>query len=154
MNSEASLVALHPLLKDFVSASGLKINKSKSIIMLLHLPHLETLYLQQTCEYKWVTASFKYMGIHILILTGDLLKLNHDKAFLGHPTQSSLWNKSILTWNDRYDILKSFLLPKLLFFQTIPVFIPPSTIHKWQQILLYFLCANKKHKVGQHTFKT
>lgn len=99
--------------------------------------------------YEWVMSTWRHLGIIIPTVLTKLSQVNFQPLVEELCGKLNSWCKVVLSWPDRVYLVKSFIFPKCLYlFHTLPVWIPRSTLNKWQQILADFLWAYKRHRIA------
>ena len=101
----------------------------------------------------WQTNTIKYLGVNISVNHGDnisfvnenfLLILNEMKSIL------NIWTSRGLTLPGKITIIKSMVIPKLVYkASNSPVILPDSFIKQVNQILCKFIWGSKWEKIGR-----
>lgn len=144
-----SLKYLQEELDQFGELSGLRVNVAKSELFPIYISPSDKQALNTMFPYRWVTSTWRYLGVHIPVDLSKLLHANFDPIVEDIQSKLKHWHKNFLSWPDRIHLIKSFVFPKFLFlFRTLVIPLPDSVLRKWQKMLLDFLWAYKRHRIA------
>lgn len=143
-----SLRHLQDELDKFGGISGLKVNTAKSEIYPIRISPEEKLKISATYPFRWVSSSWRYLGVQIPVDLLKLLQVNYHPMLEEIKTKLRHCHKTVLSWPDKMHIVRTFVFPKFLFlFRTLPIHIPPSEFWKWQKVLSDFIWGFKCHRI-------
>lgn len=144
-----SLLVLETLLLEFRKASGLSLNDTKSEIYPIFLQPNDYTDLQRLTPYRWITSTWRYLGVMIPVNIKNIYKVNFTDSFRSLAQSLASLSRHTFSWMDRIHIVKSFMLPKFLFLtRMLPLTIPKSDLQKWQSLLNRFIWDNKRHRIS------
>lgn len=149
-----SIVYLNNILSDFAEVSGLRINRSKSELFPICLSTTDTAATDLLKSFRWITHTWKYLGVYIPINWNALYKENFQRAY--GEIQGSLASlmKLPLTWSDRINIIKTFVNSKLIFLlRMLPVPFPKKDIARWQRLFNSFIWNNTRHRTAHRILR-
>lgn len=117
----------------FARLSGLQVNFNKSEIYTIFLsPQMHT-QLSDFAKFKWTKLMWRYLGVNFPLHLGELKKANFDPILHSIRDSCRSRNKLLLSWPDRLQIIKFFVLPKFLFlFRVLPIAIKDKELQLWQ----------------------
>lgn len=110
-----SLPHLQAELDHFGAVSGLKVNFAKSELFPICISQPDRRIIASQFPYRWVTAQWRYLGVHIPTDLSTLLRVNFDPVMSEIQWKLKQRHKGLLSWPDRIHLVKSFVFPKLLF---------------------------------------
>lgn len=111
--------------------------------------------LEDTYPFWWTKNTWKYLGIQFPLNLDIIKKANYDNLIRSIQIQLKSWNYLKLSWPDRFQLIKSFILPKCLFlFRTLPVLILPKEISCQQRLCTRFIWSYKTPRINLTTLKS
>ena len=145
--SESSLHKTISFLTTFEQISGLKINFEKS--ELVKLGQTKNVFYAIENQIKAASESLKVLGIKIPISgeIQDLIELNYTPLLHKIKTITKTWSKRNLTYYGKATIVKSLILPQLIYQLTnLP---SPSNLYlkEVDDIIFRFIWDNKRPKI-------
>ena len=107
-----------------------------------------TMPMCQDIPFIWPSDYFTYLGIKIP-LNGTLSfhDLNFKSKFEEIKTTLNIWNRRSLTLYGKVTIIKSLVIPKLIYLLCILPDPPLSFFSELQRVLFKFVWSNKKDKI-------
>lgn len=138
------------MLEAFRLVLGLNVNADKSLIYPITLPASLEGVIKKKYPFRWVTDSWRYLGVQIPLDFSRFSRLNLEKVNeMVHDTLK-LWDKTMLSWFDQLQLMKTIVVPKFLFlFRMAPLGITDKLLRKWQRTLLDFVWQYKKPKLSK-----
>uniref|UniRef100_A0A803SWX8 Reverse transcriptase domain-containing protein n=1 Tax=Anolis carolinensis TaxID=28377 RepID=A0A803SWX8_ANOCA len=143
-NPAEAIHEIQIILKDFERYSGLKVNMSKSEMMIYNMGKKEQKELQTKMgDIKIIRNKIKYLGITI---TKEITKLKV-------ANYGAIWKKiqeKLKAWGDKRKILalKMCIIPKLLYlFQTLSIKIDYRQIKEWDNTLREWIYGKKRNRI-------
>lgn len=128
-NPTKLLKYLMPLLKDFGDIAGFAINYTKPELYPVGFTGAMHTEIESSYNFRWVTSSWRHLGVLIPLHLKDLFKVNYTPLFNRIRSILRDWSSKWLTWLEQIDLLKSMVLPQFLFlFQALPTEIPVKYI--------------------------
>ena len=121
-------------LNNFEKCSGLKMNISKTKAMWIGASKNS---LEKPLGLEWCTG-VKTLGIHFSCDQGQIIKQNFHERLSDIQKTINLWNLRGLSLFGKVTIVKSFLIPKLLYVSTI-LETPQEIIKQMERMLYKFL---------------
>ena len=145
--SQESLDAIIELLKKFEQISGLKINFDKSEIVKLGKSK-ETDYMLSK-EIKITQDFLKVLGIKIPVSGNlqDITSLNFQPILSKIKSVTKSWNKRNLTLYGKGTIIKSLVLPQIIYQLTNLPSPPTNVLKEIDDIMFDFIWSNKRPKI-------
>lgn len=105
-------------------------------------------------HFKHTTSTWLHLGIHIPLKVQDLCKTNFDRIARDCKLLIDKCTKMNMAWNDRMELVKTFLFPKFLYlFRSLPVTPSIWDFKKWQALLNDFIWAKKMHRIAFSTLR-
>ena len=149
-----SLNAAIRVLEKFEKISGMKVNFEKSEV--IKLGCLKNVHLEPIKPVKFSVDVFKILGI-VLPSDGDykkIIQFNYHAILTKIKAIVKQWSKRILTLYGKSVIIKSLILPQLIYqLSNLPS--PPLNFLKQIDDLIFdFIWANKKHKIKKSQLYT
>lgn len=96
-------------------------------------------------SFKWITTTWRYLGVHIPLNLSELFKHNHAGVYREVYEQLKEWSGMVRSWMDQLNLVKSFIFPRFLFqFHALPIKVLQSDLNMWQRSLNNFIW-NGKH---------
>lgn len=92
-NPQSSIPTLSSILTSFASITDLKINHSKLELYPIHLSDFDVKHLTAQLPYKWVTSSWRHLGVHIPVNFSCLSQNNYTKAWKEAKNLMCSWHK-------------------------------------------------------------
>ena len=114
------------IIKSFQTYSGLKINMEKTVAVWLG-SEKERLKIQNTHQLNWVNQ-FEVLGITFNVVQEKMFQLNFDKRLSEIERIISMYNKLSLSLTGRVTVIKTLILPKLVYVLTVLPTPPPNNI--------------------------
>ena len=147
--SQNSLNAAIKTLKEYEQLSGMKINFDKSKIARLGQSK-HTRYANEN-NIKLTDAFLKVLGIKIPLNgnSEELISLNYDPLLEKIREIISKWSKRKLSLNGKAVIIKSLILPQLIYQLTNLNSPPNKFLQSVDNAITDFLWDNKKHKISR-----
>ena len=150
LNDRNSVRNALSILDRFYESTGLRLNKQKCEIFMLgncgqanNPPgHLEGL--------KCITGSFKALGIHFCKDITKSVEMNCADKLKSIRTVINMWLQRNLTLKGKIVVLKSLILPKLLF-TCSNTYVPDIFVNQVQELTFQFLWGNKPAKIKKET---
>ena len=105
------------IIKSFQTYSGLKINMEKTVAVWLG-SEKERLKIQNTHQLNWVNQ-FELLGITFNVIQEKMFQLNFDKRLSEIERIISMYNKLSLSLTGRVTVIKTLILPKLVYVLTV-----------------------------------
>ena len=105
------------IIKSFQTYSGLKINMEKTVAVWLG-SEKERLKIQNTHQLNWVNQ-FELLGITFNVVQEKMFQLNFDKRLSEIERIISMYNKLSLSLTGRVTVIKTLILPKLVYVLTV-----------------------------------
>ncbi len=97
---------------------------------------------------RWLNDKFKCLGVDISLNLDKLFKLNMLPKLDKIDRLIQIWHSRNLTLIGRITVIKSLLLPQLLYlFTVLPIHIPQSFFKKVESMFYKFIWNNKRDKV-------
>lgn len=140
-----SIAYLQVVVDSFVQVSGLSINHQKCVFYPNNLSKglISTPKVSYLLEGKFLCWNF--LGLKILLHLTLLFKYNLSFLYQNLQSQIKDWEKLNLT---RYDLIKSFIFPKCMYyFMMLAINIPCQCFKNWQSTLNKFLWSGKKVRI-------
>ena len=141
------------ILKVFSDQSGCKVNMNQSNTFYIGSSRKTICNPFSTDELTWQTNTIKYLSVYIPINHGDIISvvnenllpiLNEMKSIL------NIWTSRGLTLLEKIIIIKSMVIPKLVYkASNLPVMLPDSFMKQVNQILFKFIWGSKWKKRGR-----
>ena len=143
--NEANLKRCIKILNVFKDMSGLKVNVDKcSIVRLGNFSEI----LCPDIPFMWPSEYFMYLGINIPITERhSFFDLNFQPKLEAIKTTLNVWSCRTLTLYGKIVIIKSLIIPKLIYLLCIVPNPPESFFKIIQQLLFKFLWSNKNDKI-------
>ena len=150
-NNFDSLNTVLTMLNDFCSASGLKINMSKSMLFPLG-PAQDNVtddFIQ--CGIDITYGPVKALGINFTSQKADLYSLNYLPKLSRLKTQLNIWAARDLTPIGKITIIKCFGISQLVFLLNVLPNPPDHFIKEVNHVLYKFIWSNKPDKIKRDT---
>lgn len=142
-----SVNALNNILLEFEKASGLKVNKDKTNLLIKNMNKDSIKLLEQQSGYK-ESKKVRYLGINLTNRNTDLFHNNYEKVWNDIKNDLNRWEKIKLSLLGKISVTQMNVLPKLLFlFQAIPVLHSFKPLEKWQNGIMKFIWNNRKARI-------
>ena len=130
----SSVETFMQILNDFERCSGLKMNISKTKAMWIGAWKNS---LEKPLGLEWCTG-VKTLGIYFSCDQGQIIKHNFDERLSDIQKSINLWSFRGLSLFGKVTIIKSFLIPKLLYVSTI-IETPQEIIKQMERMIYIFL---------------
>ena len=141
------------ILDIFGQKSGCKVNMSKSNAFYVGSSKGNVSQPFSDKGLSWAQTLVKYMGVNIPITNFDnnlLFSENFPGITREVQTLLNIWSSRGLTLLGKITILKSLVIPKIVYKATyLPVTLPESFIKELNQIMYKFIWGSKWEKVGR-----
>lgn len=140
-NPELSLLSLNRILGQYTMISGCKINEGKSPVILYLIATEELkLHVKQLSVAEWKNKGIHYLESRILGNLNKWLESNITPFINKMSNQFANWQKLTVSWFGWMAIIKSNILPMLLFFlQNVIIYLPQKIINKVQELKNFFV---------------
>lgn len=146
--SENSFQSLFDTIEFFSESSGCRLNISKSEAIWIGSKEDLTSYPFASNGLKWNQHTFKTLGIHFSLNTADLYNLNHKLKLKSIETTLNCWRARNLSLVGKICVIKTLLLPQLLYFFSVLCIKIPKRFFKQLNSLLYkFIWNNGSDRV-------
>lgn len=146
-----SFTKLTQILEKFSLYSGYKVNILKTQVLMFNSPPNQEL---REWKIDWDAKSIKYLGINITKDLNQLYKYNYDDINRNIREDIERWSTYPLGLNDRVNVIKMNILPRLLYvFQSLPVNVPKHQFSKWDKCISRFLWEGKRPRVRYTTLQ-
>lgn len=147
----SSLKKIDDLLKDYKTASGLKINYDKTNIFPLGPLEFNKPLFMDVFKYNWTLGPVTLLGITFDNGRDSLFHLNYTPKLSRLKGLLNLWSRRDLTPIGKITIVKSFAISQLVYlFQVLPN-PPDSFIKQIERIIFNFIWSGKPDKVKRST---
>uniref|UniRef100_A0A803TU91 Reverse transcriptase domain-containing protein n=1 Tax=Anolis carolinensis TaxID=28377 RepID=A0A803TU91_ANOCA len=151
-NSYRPIKAIHEIqiiLKDFERYSGLKVNMSKSEMMIYNMGKKEQKELQTKMgDIKIIRNKIKYLGITITKEITKLKAANYGAIWKKIQEKLKAWGDKQLSIPRKILALKMCIIPKLLYlFQTLSIKIDYRQIKEWDNTLREWIYGKKRNRI-------
>lgn len=103
-----SLPAIKQILDSFYLVSGLKVNKGKSLLFLLHISTMNS-------PYSWAMDYWSYLSVKIPTHFSKLISVNLKGLNESVKTMLKSWNNTSLSWFERIQLIKMMISPNFFF---------------------------------------
>lgn len=147
LKNEASLKRAIELFECFYRYAGLKINLTKTEVMLLGR---QTVNRDTIQSLNIINSPTKILGIKVCKDPRELAKINIDERIIKLKDSLKLWMPRYLTIKGKITIIKTIALPIFLFLIRL-IHIPTDRIIEVQKILYNFVWPNGKYHVKHLT---
>ena len=147
--TQESLDAAIKLLKNYENVSGMKINFDKSEIAKLGAAK-NNFYINEN-DIKFADTYLKILGIKIPLNGGseETISLNYDPLIKKINEILSKWSRRKLSLYGKTVIIKSLLLPQLIYQLTNLITPPTVYLQNIDNKIFEFLWDGKKHKISR-----
>ena len=149
LNGETdSFLSLFELLNYFESFSGCRINMSKSeAINIGSLKNSEEKPFEER-GLTWRSRTFKALGVTFSLQTKSLYELNYPMKLKKIEQVMNCWKQRSLSLIGKIAVVKSLLLPQLLYlFSVLCIDVPKSFFKKLDKLLYKFIWNNGNDRV-------
>jgi exonuclease III len=146
--NQGNIKNLFEYLEKFGTLSGLKINISKTEILLLGTSNKEDLQLEYQDNIK---PEVKVLGCNISKNLEETIRKNYEKAFSKLEGAIEFWSKKPLSLFGKINMLKCHIMPKLLYCITV---LPSPPLEFWKKVqksLHSFIANGKQEKIKRTT---
>lgn len=151
-NPNTTFTPLMRLIKDFGEHSGYKINVNKTQILTFN--YAPSPQIKGNYQLKWQSKTIKYLGVTLTKDITHLYKTNYDQIHLQISRDLERWSTLPLDFNSRIEVIKTNILPRLLyFFQCLPVGIPQEKFKLWDKMISRFIWEGKKTRIKYSTLQ-
>lgn len=138
-----SIPNLITLIEKFGEFSGYKVNKSKSILLLLNQE--ERLNPIINTPFPVTQDGFKYLGVWIAPKLGDTVSINYDPLVDTVTETLDRWSNLPISMIGRINLIKMSILPKFIYlFQALPFPLPSNFFKKTNNMFSQFIWNNRK----------
>uniref|UniRef100_A0A803TV24 ribonuclease H n=1 Tax=Anolis carolinensis TaxID=28377 RepID=A0A803TV24_ANOCA len=148
-NPAEAIHEIQIILKDFERYSGLKVNMSKSEMMIYNLGKKEQKELQTKMgDIKIIRNKIKYLGITITKEITKLKAANYGAIWKKIQEKLKAWGDKQLSIPRKILALKMCIIPKLLYlFQTLSIKIDYRQIKEWDNTLREWIYGKKRNRI-------
>ncbi|MGI9312030.1 MAG: RNA-directed DNA polymerase, partial [Alphaproteobacteria bacterium] len=146
-----SLTTVRTILNDFCSASGLKINFSKSKLFPLGPIHGNVPDDFINSGFELTHGPIKSLGVSFTYQKADLFSLNYLPKLSRLKMYLNVWATRDITPIGKITILKSFGISQLVFLLTVLPNPPDNFIKDVNSIIYKFIWSNKPDKIKRDT---
>ena len=136
MDQQKSITATIKVLGLFGDLSGCKLNNNKSIALYIGSKRECTDKPLNGTKLTWPTNTFTYLGVTIPVSNSNssLFNINFDGKIENIQRIINIWSQRGLTLLGRVTIIKSLIIPTLLYkLSMVPALVPESFIRKTKQ---------------------
>ena len=146
--SENSFQSLFDTIDFFSESSGCKLNISKSEAMWIGSKEGSPSHPFSENGLKWNKLTFKTLGIHFSLNTKQLYDLNHKVKLKSIESTLNCWRARNLSLVGKICVIKTLLLPQLLyFFSVLCIKLPKSFFKQLNTLLFKFIWNNGSDRV-------
>uniref|UniRef100_A0A670J4J4 Reverse transcriptase domain-containing protein n=1 Tax=Podarcis muralis TaxID=64176 RepID=A0A670J4J4_PODMU len=132
---------------EFGAVAGLKVNKTKTKMLVKNLTKEEMIDLERRTEIA-VAKKVKYLGIWVTAKNINLYKDNYDATWRSIKKDMEIWGRMKLSFLGRIAVVKMNILPRMLFlFQTIPILKGLKQCKEWQRALAKYIWQGKRPRI-------
>ena len=138
--SDSSFKSLFDTIEIFSQSSGCRLNVSKSEAIWIGSKKGTQLYPFSDKGLKWNKSTFKTLGIHFSLNTKQLYDLNHMIKLKSIENTLNCWRARNLSLVGKICVIKTLLLPQLLyFFSVLCIKLPNKIFRQLNTILFKFI---------------
>ena len=146
--SDASFKSLFDVIGTFSDSSGCKLNLSKSEAIWIGSKKGSQSYPFSNNGLRWNNSTFKTLGVHFSLNTNRLYELNHRIKLKSIENTLNCWRARNLSLAGKICVIKTLLLPQLLyFFSVLCINIPKSFFKQLNTLLFKFIWSGGNDRV-------
>ena len=147
VGDEASLSKLLILLDKFHRASGLEVNKDKSIAK--YIGSLEGKQNNQI-NVKWEQGSISTLGIELCNTEKEMIDKNVRPKVKAMKSLLNVWSQRGFSLKGKITVINSLVIPKILYVASV-IPIPAQFIYNIEKKLANFIWSGRKPKIKNST---
>ena len=136
--------------KDFGLCSGLKLNLEKTEIIPLGINRKKPIKSSALHKLKVEGGPFKTLGVWFSHNTKEMVDLNFNEKIENMEKLLFIWTSRNLSLKGKITIIKSLILPQILFLLTL-IYVPKYILDKIEKLFLSFLWNFKPAKIKKET---